>query len=666
MAGRQSRLVLFVIGLSITATLILLLMGEDEGPMPMRVVVRDLLAGEPAWEVVKSNPKRSPGVHVITPSVDYKIDGAEMPSLVMPPPAEVRFVVTEEDGSVRLKLRAGIDNKIGRVMKRGREASLRFEVLVNDEPLFDESIEIRRHQADPPWMDVGGRAGVALEPGDVVTLRTSLWRPEGGEFPEPFPLLAGFGGCLLERTKWLPRTESSPELPNVVLIVMDTERADRITNCGYNKPTSPRLDELARRGVSFVHAQSSSSWTWPSTASILTGLPAEEHGVLDSDSCYLANGLTTLAEVLQAHGFSTAAWSANPLIVPGKNFDQGFEDFDSFDHFRKSEEFLYEAIEWIERQGDRRFFLYLHLADTHGPHLPHPVAKERLAAHVPDGLERRLSEFNRSLLEGAGHTDDGVIATDQVISADDQQLLHDLYDACVGTGDMALGAVLDAIERKGLMDRTVVAYTSDHGEEIFDHGLALHGSSLYQETVRVPLVIAGPGVPAGKRVMTPVSNRHLGPTLARIGDGRLPGAEPLLDLTAVIGNDAVEARSVVFSTDHGWWNGKFRLKIHGLREGDWVLHWAPEGRPWGASKESAPEALEVQLFNLALDPGETRDVAAEEPERAAAMLERLRTSIDDQRSRRTAPALGAGAGTLEMLRDVGYMDDANDPLEDDG
>src|SRR6185503_6645741 len=102
-----------------------------------------------------------------------------------------------------------------------------------------------------------------------------------------------------------------------------------------------------------------------STASILTGLLPEEHGVLDDNSCFLAHGLLTLAEVLQLEGVTTAGWSANPLVVPSKNFDQGFELFASTDAFRKSEEFLGEVDDFLERTGDRRFLLYLHLTDPH-------------------------------------------------------------------------------------------------------------------------------------------------------------------------------------------------------------------------------------------------------------------------------------------------------------
>jgi arylsulfatase A-like enzyme len=222
--------------------------------------------------------------------------------------------------------------------------------------------------------------------------------------------------------------------------------------------------------------------------------------------------------------------------------------------------------------------------------------------------------------------------------------------------------VLDALERLGLADRTLVAYTADHGEELFDHGLIQHGSNLFQESVRVPLVLAGPGVPAGVRVAAPVSNRHVAPTLAKLAHAGLPVAPGALDLLGVAAAPDTAERDVVFSTAHGWWNGIQRQPIYGLRNGDWVLHWAPEGLPWGVKKQD-PNAVpgERRLYDLAHDPLEREDLSAREPERADAMQARLQTMIEELKARRTTPALEAGAATIELLRDVGYMDGVAEP-----
>ena len=634
----------------------LLMKGSEPADMPIRTVVRSLLVGEPMWDVVRANPTQAPGVEVITPSADYRIDGADMPALALPPPAEVSFAISSDDGDVQLRMRAGVDRGVVEGLRRDQLAQVRFEVLVNGELVFDHGVHLER-RVENPWEDVGGEAGLALSPGDVVTLRTELLRADGEPFSNPKPLLAGFGGCLLERTEFARRSTSSSSAPNIVFIVMDTERADRLQTYGHERATSPRLDELAARGITFEAAHATASWTWPSTASMLTGLTPEEHGVTDGDSCYLAHELTTVAEVLQARGYTTAAWTANPLIVRSKNFDQGFESFDSQDRFRKSTEFLREACEWVEAQGERRFFLYLHLVDTHGPYEPHVTAQKEFAVKPPEGIGERLKAITRGLLMGSGHTAEGEIVTEEFVPSEEQEQMRLLYDACVRTGDLALGRVLDALECAGLTEKTVVVFTSDHGEELFDHGLVMHGNNLFTETTRVPLVIAGPGIPAGRRVATPVSNRHIAPTLVKIGDGHLDLPEGLLDLTAVTAENSIEARPVFYSTEHGWWNGLHRQPLFGIRDGDWVLHWAPVGRPWGVGREVDAGSGETRLYNLARDPSESLDLADEEPTRAADMLAALKAAIEERLTRRTTTTFGAGASTMQMLKDVGYVDD---------
>jgi arylsulfatase A-like enzyme len=641
------------------AALLLFRRSGREQPLaiPVRVIVGDLLSRSPEWEVLRSNTKQEPDVRVITPSDDYRLDGADMPALAMPPPAEVRFRVPDDAGDVALVARAGVDHTSFKKTRSARGVTAVLSVDVDGASVFREAIPVGRGSEPRGWSDVGGPEGLKLSAGQEVVLRTELLRADGEPFPDPVALQAGFGGCLLEQVRWRPRAPATLERPNVVLIVMDTERADRLSAYGYGLPTSPRLEELAARGLLFENAQSTASWTWPSTASILTGLLPEEHGVVDDDSCYLAHGLMTLAEVLQLEGVTTAAWSANPLVVPEKNFDQGFELFASADGFRKSDEFLGEVDDFLERTGDRRFLLYLHLTDPHDPQAPSARAKEEIAPGVPEGLERKLAELNSAFLRGGGFTEDGAIATEQLLPGVEQEEIQRLYDACVRTGDLALGRVMDALERLGLSDRTLIAYTADHGEELFEHGLIQHGSSLYQESVRVPLVLAGPGVPAGVRVSAPVSNRHLSPTLARLARTELPLGSDALDLVSLAASPAAAEPDVLFSTRHGWWNGVFRQPLYGLRSGDWVLHWAPEGLPWGVKKKD-PGASPGQrrLFDLRADPLEREDLAGREPERADELQARLEAMVKALEDRRTAPALEAGAATLKLLQDVGYLD----------
>ena len=632
--------------------------GHHLTTMSVRETVGSLI--DAPREVVRAHEQGEPFVDVLCPSSHYKLDGADMRSLILPPPAEVRIPAPDLDRPGRLFGRVGLDRTlVVPLSKELPDHSVRLQLWVDDELAFTADLPIREHEQHPgsEWVDFAGEAGLELPPGSTLRLTTALLDPAGEEVVFRAPVRAGFGGLTIERREATPRTLSSPEQPNVVLIVMDTLRADRLSTYGYERPTSPNLDRLAKRGLVFEEAHSTASWTWPSTASILTGLQPEVHGVEDSDACYLADEVETLAEVAQRRGLTTAAWSGNPLIVPDKNFDQGFEFFvHGKGALRKSKLFAPAALEWIENTGDTRFFLYLHLVDPHAPAHPKPEGRALFASTVPDDFSpRAINEYDALLRDGEGHAADGTSTLDELVPADHQRWISDLYDAQVWTGDMWLGRVLDQLERSGLDDRTIVVFTSDHGEELFDHGTLTHGRTLYREVVHVPLVMAGPGIPAGTRVPEAVSNRHIAPTLARLMGDRLPAVSDALDLADLGADPMINELPLTFSTTQGWWNGQHPVEIHGLRRGALVLHVAPEAAPWGGA---VPGPGELRLFDVRADPEESIDLSKEWDAVAQGMRLQLETQRADLAQRKVAAtAVPAGEATLDTLRALGYIDD---------
>jgi arylsulfatase A-like enzyme len=486
--------------------------------------------------------------------------------------------------------------------------------------------------------------------GAQLELESALIDAQGQEVAGAPPLRAGFGGLALERRERLARTTSAPERPNVVLIVLDTLRADRTSAYGYARPTTPNLAALAARGVLFEEAQATASWTWPSTASLLTGLYPEQHGVEDAASSFLPAALDTLPEALQRVGFTTAAWSGSPLIVPDKGFDQGFEFFDASREgtLRRSDLILPGALEWLGSLRGTRFFLYLHLMETHAPFVPLAEGRAQFAAGVPAGYDpRKVLDYNWEL-QSQGFDEHGARRTDAVVTPDEQRWISELYDGCVWSADHCLGLLLARLAELGLDDETIVAVTSDHGEELFEHGLVTHGNTLHRELVRVPLVLAGPGLPRGERVAAPLSGVAVGPTLARLAGTTLAGLSAPPDLFA-----AGDPAPMLFSTRQGWWNGYARQPLFGLREGSTVLHLAPEAAPWGASAQ--PGAGELRLYDLALDPGETNDLAASEPARAEALRAELVRRLASFAEHRVVNGAAPDPGTLERLRGLGYL-----------
>ncbi len=646
-------------------------------PHRVKRLYRELLfEPETRWEVIEANPDAQPCWQVLAPSL-YPVPGApagyeDRPALVMTPPCKVRIPIRREDGPVVLRTAAGVHFELAnRIQGEAPAARVRFEVFVNGESVFDETLAAHREDflEQRYWHAVGGEQGLALRPGDEVLLSTSLVGPPPEVAPEHF--LVGFSGLQLERHGLRPFERARPSRPNILYIVQDTQRADRMGCYGYEaRDTTPHADRLARRGLLFEEAFATSSWTWPATASMLTGLLPEEHGVVSNSSCYLGAELDTLAEVLQSQGYATAAFSGNWLIVESKGFHQGFDLFDGDPRdFRKTDEVLPGVLSWLEENAPQRFFLYLHLVDPHTPHRPLRAELERLGigpmpVDLPEGprpdikFVDPLDVYAGVLNRRESYDEAGNLLPERAVPEEHARWLSDSYDAAVATGDHYLGVILDRLAELGLEQNTVVVFTSDHGEELLDHGHLAHGHALHRELVRVPLILAGPGIPRGERVGSPVSNRHLAPTLARIGGGELAGdGGPQIDLSRADGHMLGQA---YYSLHKGWWNGRGHQVLVGLRTRDLAFQWAPTGADWGAAEP--PEGGQVRLFDVQADPTELRDVAAERADEAAVLAQEARARLIEADHRRATHAIGVGAAGQQGLEVIGYSD-GNEPVE---
>jgi len=610
------------------------------------------------FEVLEQHHVEEPGLGVLAPDVETKSDSADKPTLVMPPPCRVRFTVPQDSGPLILRTAAGLDSEVRHWLevnttRADGEPPPSAEVLatlrVNGRERFRAELVSQaswnKAEFAPGafvWHHVGGPAGLEVQGGDVIELATSI--PDGStasQIPRNV-LRAGFSELLLERRTRVTRTRATPDSPNVVFIVMDTQRADRLTCYGYERPTTPNIDALAARGTLFEHAYSTASWTWPATASLLTGLPSEAHGVVSNDSCTLDLSLTTLAEVLQARGFTTGAFSCNPLIARERYFDQGFEQFDQdLGEFRMSDEVTGDIVRWIRGHAGARFFLYLHLADPHTPHRPHPEELDRLGFERPaDFPERGMDLYTFELLRNPDHP----------IPEEHRQWIVDQYDASVATGDRWLGEIFRSLDDLGLTEKTVIAFTSDHGEELFDHGLLEHGHTLHDELVRVPLILAGPGVRTGRRVQRIVSNRHLAPTLARLGGAELEtldddrhAFEFLLDEELAEAGPDGRAR---FHTHRGVWQGQRQQKLFGMREGPWKIIWRPDGEL---------DRSDVELYSIDLDPEEQHERALNEQRLTKKLVDELSADLALQMEWAPEFRVAAGRSTENTLMDIGYM-----------
>ncbi len=641
--------------------------GGSVETMRVRAVHLELLFGDVPVET-RGPEGAPPGLDVLTPSYypssDPALETGDMPALLLPAPGKAEFAVPDDrTGELTLRAWTGIDASVAAALPADAPVSVAFRVTVAGEVVHEETREVHgegpgeRRGAERAWRAIGGPSGLTVRPGEHVLLETEVVAGVA-----PGPLRLGFGGLYLEQYEERPRERATRERPNVLFVVMDTQRADRLGLHGHGRDTSPAVDALAARGTSYTQAYATSSWTWPSTASLLTGLRPEEHGVTSNRSCYLAGALETLPEALQRSGYTTAGISGNPLIVPRQNFDQGFEFFDHGNRFRKGDVLVPRAVEWLEEHGEHRFFLYVHLTDPHTPHLPRAQDLERFGAVEPEDFPRYddpaaqdadgFEIYAKRLLNGEGRGPAGEPRPEEVVPEDHARWMHDCYDACVRTGDHWVGELLAAVERLGLAENTLIAFTSDHGEELLDRGLLAHGHTLHGELVRAPLVLAGPGVAAGVRSDVPVSNRHLAATLARVGGARLDNGSDFAqrDLRTP---EALPLEAVSFSTEKGWWNGHKGQALHGIRTEHWILHHAPTGAPWGV--DAPAEGGQTRLYRAA-DEGELADVAAEEPGVVETLLDVIAARRAAAEAVRPRAHLGAGAGLQGLLDGLGYTE----------
>lgn len=407
--------------------------------------------------------------------------------------------------------------------------------------------------------------------------------------------------------------------PNVLLLILDTVRAANTSLHGYERATTPAIREWATEGVMFEHAVSTAPWTLPSHATMFTGRYHSALGTAPSRA--LGPGPTTLAEIFSRQGYRTGAFTANDAYTTrASGLDRGFQTyrdlrmgFPRIAHaswsarcisrftralvgvpeppWQKSAALVrQEFLAWLDRDPDRPFFAFLNFFDAHSPYVSPPEFMNRFGPATRGRFETRLYEPEE--LEGWLNAYDGAI-----LYIDDQ-----------------VGRIRDALERRDLLDNTLVVITADHGEQWGEHGLTEHGGSLYVPTLHVPLVMAMPGrLPGDTRVAAGVSLRDLPATVLDLaglpGGGEIPG----VSLAPVIA-DSTASRSASFSEVDRW---------------AWLEEWYPAARgdmqslvEWPFQYLRFGDGEEV-LYDVERDPWEETDLFGRRGGAAARMGSRV-------------------------------------------
>lgn len=474
------------------------------------------------------------------------------------------------------------------------------------------------------------------------------------------------------RPDGLAQPDSRPSL--IVLISLDTLRADHMGLYGHHRDTSPVLDEFAREGTVFNDASSTAPWTLPAHSSMLTGLYPREHRVLTFETTLPAE-VPTLAGILSRAGYSTAAvvnsaWLAKEQYGVTRDFQQYLFVDDAQDRRAPNSWVTDQAMAWIRDRDTRPLFLFVHYYDVHSDYSSLPQYERLFVQPYPgiaDGTGWQLARasFEDDFVEMCHRnydpakcrigTEEKYLAVDRTVGKiffDDDDLRHieELYDAGIRQLDNELGRLFALMESEGAFDPALIFITSDHGEEFMDHGRMDHFLTMHQEIIRVPLIVRGPGVPAGLRIETPVSLVDLSPTILAFADVSKPPTTDGLDFTPLLRGETPTAFDDRFLFGEASGGLTYAMMMEGIypiyrsiRRGKHKLIHNSKEDSWA-------------LYDLEVDPGETQDIAADRPDITAELSAEIRAryaGFDPN----PAPSnrIELDREELERLRALGYV-----------
>ena len=453
---------------------------------------------------------------------------------------------------------------------------------------------------------------------------------------------------------------SEPRRPSVLVISIDTLRADHLGSYGYGRDTSPHVDALADEGVLFEQHISSSSWTLPAHTALFTGVSDSVHGCVEALGTSLSPAFTTLAERFQEAGYPTGGFYAGPYLHAAFGLGQGFDvyrycatntgdlDQDSSDDWAMDPDVMRASHEgitnpsvydtaraWMEERRDEPFFCFVHLWDAHFDFVP------------PEPYDTMFDPGYTGSITGEGFFFNGDARTGNLDQRDRDHLVA-LYDGEIRWTDSFVGKLMADLEAWGIADDTIVVVTSDHGTEFWEHGSIAHRTTLFDEQVHIPLVLRYPGrLPEGRRVRAQTRMIDVAPTVLELADlPNLPDpmGESLVGMAEEGAGDAGRlALSELYSVGSS---------LQAVRGGDGkYLVDLENDRSF--------------FFDLEADPRESRpvmDLAGPAAQEARKRYEEVMQAIAEHLARRPGgpEAMEIPAGVSEALQGLGYVDGEED------
>jgi arylsulfatase A-like enzyme len=496
---------------------------------------------------------------------------------------------------------------------------------------------------------------------------------------------------------------SGPSRPNIIIVLIDTLRADHLSCYGHARRTSPNIDALAARGRLWERSVSPAPWTPPSHASLFTGTYPSRHGV-DRSHLILDPSLTPLPEVLKRHGYRTYGVSSNYWLSRETRFDRGFDEFahswqlvqthgtnkplqrqqlrqdlqlatvtgssgvktklgdfvnEQFEKTRQRLRRSYHLCDdgarrvnsfvrgWLPRwrRDDEPFFAFLHYME---PHIRYAAPRQYHTMHVPDRVSaervRRLNQDPWKYLTGRSPMDD-----------EEFEILRGLYDGEVSYIDYQIGQLVGMLESAGLMDETAIFLTSDHGENLGEHGLMDHCYCLYDTLLRVPLIAHYPtAFGRGERSDRSVQTHDLFPTILELAGVRDDPAWSQVQSRSLLGENGADRIAfseylepqpplpVLRQRYPGFEGKEFDRALRTAQTNDLKYVWGSDGRD--------------ELYDLSADPHEAKNLIDERPEEARKLYSALETWLASfQHSAQDQDTVELDESTIKKLEQLGYL-----------
>jgi arylsulfatase A-like enzyme len=364
--------------------------------------------------------------------------------------------------------------------------------------------------------------------------------------------------------------------------MVDALRQDHLGLYGYKRNTSPNIDNFAQSAIVFENAITQSSWTAPAIVSLFTSKYPEE--VTRSKLIKSIRGTPTFAQWLLAYNYQTAAFIANPLLIPFFGFNLGFESYNLI-KWKNCSEIVDLTLEWIQsRDKQKPFYLYLHFMDVHAPYNPPPLYKKKFTTNYNGPVNGAIGDYKKLMFE----------KKDLHLSKEDVNQLIALYDAEIAYFDSQFERLISGLKELGVLKNSIIVITSDHGDELMDHGGLGHGHTLFDELILIPLIIRNAGI--GKKIHYDglFELIDLAPTL--MGMLKIPLGHEVTgkNFTPYL-EKQTPLKNIAFSEIH---------RTEGLRAGTWFV----SARSKTDKVIYSPKQKKHTLFNLLIDPKERNPI----------------------------------------------------------